>query len=599
MWLFFAMIGSALLLAALVGAALSWDGSWYLFRILDDQAPFTPHGRTAGAALHWITIQTSRFTEDLDVLRVVFGLSYAAIPLIALLLSWWIARKHDPRLFIWPALGIGLGTLPSQIVLVQDATVSLQLFWPLLLVVLTGAHAPEALLAFGLGVALIFVHPNAVPLLGIVAMAALLIGGVQRERRRQLWLTAAFLLAAALAKYALSPRTDYEAAQLSRDVFFGYFSIGVAGAPIISLIGAYLCAALLLLQNAFPNQTKPRRILAVAAGGCVVWSGSVLAVWALDPRQWEFAPTFRFWAPVLSLPFVAGAVLEAAQRTVHTDRTAQDEEVRVPLVRAIGAVFLIVLGTQSAHWASMTSRLRESVDNAQAQCIPMSSLAWLERTPLYYWGTPTYALLLEGRRPRKLVLDHENCDKARVADTIELVPWGELRHRSWGWFDLRHVGRDSVEVASATTSVVSPSAYRVRWVDHDVPSRMEAGADHRLTATVTNISDATWPSQSHDGGPANVIVVSYHWRTADGSGLVIWEGKRSILPRDVKPGEAVTVEGITVTAPEDPGAYTLELTLLNELVAWFDAQGAATARIPVVVEQTAVPLQDQRDEETD
>jgi hypothetical protein len=130
------------------------------------------------------------------------------------------------------------------------------------------------------------------------------------------------------------------------------------------------------------------------------------------------------------------------------------------------------------------------------------------------------------------------------------------------------------------------SGFQAQYLSYDVPTTMHAGADHNATLTVKNLSDATWPSRSTDGGSANVVVVSYHWFPAEGQGdrPIMWEGKRSALPKDVGPGETVTVEQVTVAAPPNPGAYRLSLTLLNELIGWFDERNVPPLVVPIVVE---------------
>jgi hypothetical protein len=115
MRLYFGLIIAALGFAAVSGATMSWDVSYILFKILDLQSPFLPHGRLVNIPLHWIVLLVNRFTSDLSVLQTVFGLVYAAIPFMALALSWWVVRGYAEPLFIWVALGVGFGTLPGQL----------------------------------------------------------------------------------------------------------------------------------------------------------------------------------------------------------------------------------------------------------------------------------------------------------------------------------------------------------------------------------------------------------------------------------------------------------------------------------------------------
>jgi hypothetical protein len=58
---------------------------------------------------------------------------------------------------------------------------------------------------------------------------------------------------------------------------------------------------------------------------------------------------------------------------------------------------------------------------------------------------------------------------------------------------------------------------------------------------------------------------------------------RAVLPHDLKPGEEAELT-LTVTAPQAPGDYFLELDMVHEGVTWFYEQGSRTLRWHVKVE---------------
>jgi hypothetical protein len=76
---------------------------------------------------------------------------------------------------------------------------------------------------------------------------------------------------------------------------------------------------------------------------------------------------------------------------------------------------------------------------AAEACISYAQLRWLTQTPLHYWTTPTYAILLQGQAPAKMVLESEGCTEASFAEAVRIAPW-ELRNREIGWFDLHRSG---------------------------------------------------------------------------------------------------------------------------------------------------------------
>jgi hypothetical protein len=67
------------------------------------------------------------------------------------------------------------------------------------------------------------------------------------------------------------------------------------------------------------------------------------------------------------------------------------------------------------------------------------------------------------------------------------------------------------------------------------------------------------------------IRLSYHWKSEDKRQILVFEGKRTLLPHDVNPGESVTLDAI-LTAPPRPGVYQLEWDMVQEHYAWFSAK---------------------------
>jgi len=122
-----------------------------------------------------------------------------------------------------------------------------------------------------------------------------------------------------------------------------------------------------------------------------------------------------------------------------------------------------------------------------------------------------------------------------------------------------------------------------------VPPRARAGEWLRIPVRFTNRSDAFW---SATGLPlaAGSLRVTAAYRWFDPSGRVAVEyGERSLLPRDVRPGETLPMI-VRVLTPERPGPFDLAITLVQDNVAWFDqATGSASPRRRVEVGGPAAP----------
>jgi hypothetical protein len=131
-------------------------------------------------------------------------------------------------------------------------------------------------------------------------------------------------------------------------------------------------------------------------------------------------------------------------------------------------------------------------------------------------------------------------------------------------------------VVPVTTSTQEwPSeAYRVEWEEAHIPEEAAANVTIAVPVTLRNNGDRAWPQSQ--------VLVSYHW-FRDGK-LVVWDGLRSLLPRDLRPGSRATLAA-RVTTPADPGSYVLTVTLVHEHVTWFEHKGATTVVRPVAVRQ--------------
>lgn len=182
---------------------MSWDGSYFLFEILDSQTPFVPRGRWIHFPLQWLFLLTNRFTSDLTILRTTFGLIYVAIPLVALMMSWLLLRHKRQQLFVWAAFGIGVGTLPGQFFFTTESTMAIQLFWPLLLGILGGIRKPQVLILMVLAIAVFFAHPVAIALFAVGAGLTFVVGWGSRDERRLMWVSGSAFSALAVLKFAV------------------------------------------------------------------------------------------------------------------------------------------------------------------------------------------------------------------------------------------------------------------------------------------------------------------------------------------------------------------------------------------------------------
>ena len=106
----------------------------------------------------------------------------------------------------------------------------------------------------------------------------------------------------------------------------------------------------------------------------------------------------------------------------------------------------------------------------------------------------------------------------------------------------------------------------------DAPAQIELPAGRTRLAPVTLANTGRLPWDSEATPP---ILLSYHWRPAEGEGFVSFEGDRTAFGSPIAPGSTVTLDA-RVRAPEQPGRYRLEWDLVLEGHLWFSTEAGAT-----------------------
>jgi hypothetical protein len=98
-----------------------------------------------------------------------------------------------------------------------------------------------------------------------------------------------------------------------------------------------------------------------------------------------------------------------------------------------------------------------------------------------------------------------------------------------------------------------------------------------IPVSVKNTSNETWLAKNGEKS----VFLAYHWRDKNDK-MIVQEGIRTPLPNDIAPGSSIKLLA-KVASPDQPGSYILQITMVQEFVAWFHDQGAKTLDIPVNV----------------
>lgn len=117
-----------------------------------------------------------------------------------------------------------------------------------------------------------------------------------------------------------------------------------------------------------------------------------------------------------------------------------------------------------------------------------------------------------------------------------------------------------------------------RWYGrYDAPASgsARAGETRTLSITVTNFGNVTWSSTG-----TNPVLISYHLFDSKGA-LVVWDGVRTPLGADLRPGESRMLT-LTYVAPA-AGSYSLHTEAVREGIAWFSGYGYPAAATVLTV----------------
>ena len=527
----------ALCFAALCGAALSWDGSGYLFETLDKQVPFTTHLRLISVPLQLPVLLASRITDNPTILQTFFGLPYVAIPLLALSASWWIVRDRAPWLFVWPVLGIGLGTLAGQFNFTSEAIIALQLFWPVLLALLAGMRRGHVPLVLVLCLAILCSHPYAVPLFAAASVVALVRAKSAGRGGRLRWWAAGFATAAVLGVVALRT-SSYDTQQLSSGGLLWSFAVSTPGLPLVA-IGSALLTGLTVLAVPFARRRNGRLIPILHSLGLlgIVGVGLSLALWVRDPHLWRWANKLSYPALIATLCFMAMAVLEGSIHTPEPPygaggpaRDALDWEHRVRTIRVVAIVFSLVLCIQSAVWFNLVGRLGETLDQRTWSCLSMSPIAWIQGTPLDQFDTPAQSLLLQGRVPQAVLLSGNGCGDTTFSGGVPLTQYA-VRNWQGGWFDLRPLRQQLLaeQDSARGCSFTLTSGWYTTETDGPHWWRWSDGRDARIRILVNGAGPLVLSGQFQSIDPPDRVDVLLNGRLRM-TIAITWSGLQPIVP---------------------------------------------------------------------
>ena len=372
---------AAFVLAAFCLASLTWDGSYFLLRSLQDGTPMIANNRWMDAVLLWPVVWARTLAGNPLQLAVLHGLLCALLPLGSLAVCLRMLRGPFAPLRFWAVCGILLAPLPGQMVFVSEATPALQWSWVCLTFVWRGCPRRWAGAALAAAVIMWGLHPLAAPLFGLVATTAGALGFAAREERTRFWGWAAFFALAAAGKLAetLVFATPYEQANLHGSAWLQEVSTALLVTPLFALLPA--------LAAPF---TPPRvgRLLWGAAFGLGIF-------YSLVPGGWSGALGYRKFGLLLAAPMALMAGAEAWRfwrKGVPFPAGSRRSLLRPALL------FAVILCGMALSWRATCGSLQARLAAQTDQDLPHADLA----RGLDHWSSTALSLMLQGWSPAKV-----------------------------------------------------------------------------------------------------------------------------------------------------------------------------------------------------
>jgi hypothetical protein len=416
------------IVAGVAGTARTWDGSFYLFHLLERKRALSIHHRVGVIPLQWPALVAQRFTSRPGVLAGALSAGYASVPILSLVGSWLLVRRRAPRLFVWASVGTLVCVGAGQVFQISEAIVLCQLAWPLLFAVLIGPVAWRAPLVLALTVLAFLVHPGAAVILAVIAVALVARAALEHEARLLLGVEALALLVFAVWRRAIV-ESGYEKSSASPRGLLHLIRLLLQTTEGVGLVcvGVALALAAVLARVELPGGRILVTLFAVA--GAVLVAQGVLAQ-DMSPLD------FRLIAPLIEAPFLLGAATDALIPSRPTWRGIPPGLVQWLLGVGLSAATVLAVMVASIRFASAAHRLDQRVARSGPGCVPQATVVHRDERFLDHWSVPYLLLVDQGRDPTRIALPGGGCDQLRATQLLALPFTGDVPLTTPRWFRL-------------------------------------------------------------------------------------------------------------------------------------------------------------------
>jgi hypothetical protein len=431
---FLVLAAVSLLVTGWIVGALSYDGSAYFLNIVDFRTLYQPFQRYSSAPFELPTVVAVYATSSLSLLRHIFGLSYALAPLTALSASWLVVRHRQPRLVVWPVLGIAIVAFPAILFPISESAIVAMWAWPLVLVALVSLDStPSVIAGVAFTVFLLFLAANSLLIFCVVAAIAAVRAAREPALRRRLLTWTAFMVVTAIVRYVVL-NADFSTAGHQLPQIWHEISGDFRSLAFIAYIAVFLAGLVLIALRFAPNAGDlwVRHI----ATALVVVAGVLLAVYASSDTLWTPAIDARDLTVALELPFFLFCALDQLGRMPLGADAVSAVSVRDSIVMTSGVVLCVSLALFCASWSTLTGRLTKQVSAETSYCVNPVSLK--ERATMLARSNPknleALVIDLQTKTPAHIAISSADCALLHSSGVLELNSFTAPAHGEWFTF---------------------------------------------------------------------------------------------------------------------------------------------------------------------
>lgn len=139
----------------------------------------------------------------------------------------------------------------------------------------------------------------------------------------------------------------------------------------------------------------------------------------------------------------------------------------------------------------------------------------------------------------------------------------------------------AIKAALAMEPLPMDEADKIKLHVIDAPNLMEVGKKYTVKISLVNGSNRLLASRH-----PNPIHLSYHWKDAVTGDIAVFEGLRSLLLPPCPSGRFQEYK-LKVDPPKNPGFYFLKITLVQEMVKWYE--DACKDNLSVEIIKSTIP----------